>query len=80
MVAGGAGKITTGLLTPRGGGKSFGVFGQGNDIAADTFTGQLAVSSAEKGFVSNSTEMTDLGAAPKYLLISVFPKSHAWAG
>jgi len=73
---GGGGQLTTGILTPSGGGKSFGVFGQGVDIGL----AEDASKAMEKGWTLDPAHMTDSGAKAKYLMVSIFPKSNAWAG
>lgn len=72
--AGGAGRLTAGLLQPAASsGKSYGVFGQRSDVREGR-TG------AEYGFTLRDEEMTTAGATPKYLMVSVFPRTHNWAG
>ena len=76
---GGWGSFTAGMLSVTGGDKSFGVFGQGNpDI--DQSGSPVAKSALQKGITWNLRTMDSTFCSPKYLAITVLPKSASYSG
>jgi len=76
---GGWGSFTTGMLAVEGGDKSFGVFGQGNpDI--DEQGAPVSNSALSRGITWNLRTMDPRYCSPKYLAVTVLPKSANYQG